>query len=236
MVYLVFEKLWISVQLWLIKDDVKVDFVGILQVLVDMGFDGVEFVGDFGLYQNNLIGLKVKLVELGLVVSGVYVGFNVLCGDKLVVMVLFYQQFGMFYVIVFWDECVFVVDIVDLVVKELIVIVECLVFYGLCVGYYNYVQEMVDYGDIIFWQYIVSNMLEFVVLQQDVGWMLVVEKDLVVMVKVYLGRILIMYFKVFEYEMFKGMFIVGQDGINWLLIYQVIVVVGGVKWVVFEQE
>ena len=234
--YPAFDKPGVSVQLWSVKDDVKADFVGTLQALADMGFDGVEFAGDFGPYQNNPTGLKAKLAELGLAVSGAHVGFDALRGDKLVATALFHQQLGTPYVIVPWDERAFAADTVDLVAKELTVIAERLAPYGLRVGYHNHAQEMADYGDITFWQYIASNTPESVVLQQDVGWTLVAEKDPVAMVKAYPGRTLTTHFKAPEYETPKGTPIVGQDGINWLPIYQATAAVGGAKWVVLEQE
>ena len=43
-----------------------------------MGFDGVEFAGDFGPYSDNPAALKAKLTELGLVASSAHVGFDAL--------------------------------------------------------------------------------------------------------------------------------------------------------------
>ena len=43
----------VSVQLWSVKDEVKRDFEGTLTILADMGFDGVEFAGEFGEYSDN---------------------------------------------------------------------------------------------------------------------------------------------------------------------------------------
>ncbi len=53
----------ISVQLWSVKDDVKRDFKGTLQALAAMGFDGVEFAGEFGEFTDDPAGLKVFLEQ-----------------------------------------------------------------------------------------------------------------------------------------------------------------------------
>ena len=63
----------ISVQLWSVKDALKEDFKGTLQNLADLGFDGVEFAGDFGPYANDPAGLKAYLSSIGLVASGAHV-------------------------------------------------------------------------------------------------------------------------------------------------------------------
>ena len=48
----------LSVQLWSVKEDVSKDFEGTLKKLAAMGFQGVEFAGDFGPYKNDAPGLK----------------------------------------------------------------------------------------------------------------------------------------------------------------------------------
>ena len=231
-----FDKPGISIQLWSVKDDVKADFVGTLQALANMGFDGVEFAGDFGPYQHNPTALKANLAELGLAVSGAHVGFDALRGDNLVATALFHQQLGTPYVIVPWDDRAFAAETVDLVAQELTAIAERLAPYGLRVGYHNHAQEMADFGDITFWQHIASNTPDSVVLQQDVGWTLVAEKDPVAMVKAYPGRTLTTHYKAPEYDTPKGKPIVGKDGINWLPIYQATAAIGGAQWIVLEQE
>ena len=55
----------ISVQLWSVKDAIKNDFSGTLQAVAEMGFDGVEFAGDYGPYGLDPGGLREKLHEYG---------------------------------------------------------------------------------------------------------------------------------------------------------------------------
>ena len=56
----------LSVQLWSIKDAMTADFEGTLTKLAAMGFQGVEFAGIFGRFEQNPEGLKVFLKSLGL--------------------------------------------------------------------------------------------------------------------------------------------------------------------------
>lgn len=66
----------LSVQLWSVKDDLTQDFKGTLESLADMGFDAVEFAGNFGPYADNPAGLKAYLADIGLEASGAHVGFD----------------------------------------------------------------------------------------------------------------------------------------------------------------
>ena len=226
----------ISVQLWSVKDAIKNDFSGTLQALAEMGFDGVEFAGDYGPYGLDPRGLREKLHEYGLSVSGAHVGFDALRGENLVKTALFHQKLGTPYLIVPWDERAFGAETVALVATELTEIAEKLKPYGLQVGYHNHAQEMADFEGKTFWQYIADNTPEAVVLQQDVGWTLVAGKDPVFMVESYPGRTLTTHFKAPEYMKNQGTPLIGLDGTDWKSIYKAAINAGGAKWIVLEQE
>lgn len=82
----------LSVQLWSVKDDVTADFEGTLKKLKAMGFQGVEFAGNFGLYANDAKGLKKFLDENGLKASGAHVHFDKLSRKKLMPPSLFIKR------------------------------------------------------------------------------------------------------------------------------------------------
>ncbi|MGC3990185.1 MAG: hypothetical protein QM796_10985, partial [Chthoniobacteraceae bacterium] len=46
----------LGVQLWSVKDEVKKDFEGTLTRLAGLGFEGVEFAGEFGRFANDAVG------------------------------------------------------------------------------------------------------------------------------------------------------------------------------------
>ena len=84
----------VSVQLWSVKNGVSSDFKGTLQQLAKMGFQGVEFAGEFGEFANDPAGLKQFLNSLGLQVSGAHIHFDKLHADKFAQTVEFYRAIG----------------------------------------------------------------------------------------------------------------------------------------------
>ncbi|MCJ8271015.1 MAG: sugar phosphate isomerase/epimerase, partial [Psychrosphaera sp.] len=72
----------ISIQLWSVNEVIKRDFKGTLTALANMGFEGVEFAGYFGPYQDDPVGLKTLLDGLGLLVSGAHVSMRHLSDEN----------------------------------------------------------------------------------------------------------------------------------------------------------
>ncbi|MFM9745770.1 hypothetical protein ACKI2C_50300, partial [Streptomyces brasiliscabiei] len=71
------------------KNELKQDFDGTLNALANMGFNGVEFAGEFGNYKENPSALRTRLSNLGLVASSAHIGFDSLTKDKLESTLLF---------------------------------------------------------------------------------------------------------------------------------------------------
>ena len=63
----------LGVQLWSVKDEVKQDFEGTLDKLAKLGFQGVEFAGEFGKYKADPEGLKAFLRKKGLQLSLIHI-------------------------------------------------------------------------------------------------------------------------------------------------------------------
>lgn len=150
--------------MWLVKDILKNDFYGMFKLFVEMGFDGVEFVGDFGFYFDNFVVLKVKFFELGLVVSSVYIGFDVFIESIIDSILLFYKIFGVIIFYVFWDEWVWYFEGVKLLVKEFIKVSDYVICFNMKIGFYNYNKEFNVFNNVIFWDYIVSNIFKIMLL------------------------------------------------------------------------
>lgn len=227
----------ISVQLWSVKNEVKADFRGTLQALANMGFEGVEFAGEFAEFSNNPAGLKTLLDELGLQVSGAHVPFDKLNDVNFAQTVAFYQAIGCTSLIVPYDERAFSVDGVQHVVNELNTLSDKLAKVGMQIGYHNHAPEFNDYKQSTYWDFIAQSTHQNVILQQDVGWTTYAGKDPVEYVRRYPGRTLTTHFKVRLPEGTKGKLpIIGQDTIDWPALIQANIEVGGTHWFVVEQE
>lgn len=225
----------ISVQLWSVKDELKDDFKGTLEQIADMGFDGVEFAGDFGPYANDPKGLKMYLDSLGLKASGAHVGTKKLM-ENLDDIAAFYQSLGVSALIIPWDERAFNDDGVHELIEDLKTIERGLKPYNMHVGYHNHAEEWADYAGTSYYEFIAANTPDSVILQQDVGWTLHSEHDPIAFVEANPGRILTTHFKSDVKNQPGATPLIGQDDIDWLPIFIATVEHGGAQWIVLEQE
>ncbi|WP_049722703.1 sugar phosphate isomerase/epimerase family protein [Gilvimarinus polysaccharolyticus] len=227
----------LSVQLWSVKDDLSQDFKGTLESLADMGFDAVEFAGNFGPYANDPTGLKAYLAEIGLEASGAHVGFDQLSDDKFYQTVAFYLALGADYLVVPWDERAFSPDGVADVAAQLNDVAGKLAAYGLLFGYHNHAQELAPYKNTTFWDYIATHTDDRVVLQLDAGWATVAGKDAAAYIRKYPGRTIATHIKAGLPEGTTGkQTILGQDVADWAAVITAAREVGGTQWLVVEQE
>ncbi len=228
-----------SVQLWSVKDDIKQDFKGTLKQIADMGFDGVEFAGDFGPYKNDAQGLKLFLNQLGLKVSGAHVRFKEFEGDNFQKTVDFYQILETKILIIPMDKRAFNADKVNAFISDLVALSERLKPYGMQTGYHNHWQEFEPYNETTFWDHIASSTPNEVILQLDIGWVEYAGQDPVEYVKRYPNRTLTSHYKA---KRMKGKYengelpFIGQDGTDWLAVINAQLSYGATQWFVVEQE
>ena len=228
----------IGVQLWSVKEFVKNDFEGTLTSLATMGFDGVEFAGDFGPYNESPSELKSFLEGLGLVGCGAHVHFDKLTDDKLSQTIAFYKAAGVNTLIIPWEERSWHPQGVKEVVAELNELAKKLAPHNMSIGYHNHNHEFDSYEDATYWDYIARNTTANVVLQQDVGWTALAGKDPVEYVRRYPGRTWTTHYKIRLHDgVSHSQAIIGQDNmIDWPALAKANVEVGGTHWIVVEQE
>jgi len=232
-------KVQTSVQLWSVKDDIKADFKGTLKQIAAMGFDGVEFAGNFGPYKNDPKGLKQFLDQLGLKVSGAHIRFIDLSGDKFQQTVDFFKVLETKMLIIPMDKRSFKDNSVDAFITDLIALSERLKPYGMLTGYHNHWQEFEAYNKTTFWDHIASSTPDEVILQMDIGWVEYAGKDPVEYVKRYPGRTLTSHYKA---KPMKGdhssgkLPFIAQDGTDWAAVINAQLTHGTTQWFVVEQE
>lgn len=226
----------ISVQLWSVKNAVKTDFKGTLKKLSDMGFQGVEFAGDFGPYEEDPAGLKQFLNSLGMQASGAHVGFELLTEETRNKTLAFYQKLGAKLLIVPWDERAWHPQGVKEVSQLLTQLTPIVAAAGMTLGFHNHDQEFNDYHGSTYWDYIAQQTPNSMLLQLDIGWVNYTGKDPVEYVKKYPGRTLTTHFKVRTHEGSGQNPILGLDGYNWRPLIKALQHYGGTHWIVVEQE
>ncbi|TQV84365.1 sugar phosphate isomerase/epimerase family protein [Aliikangiella coralliicola] len=227
----------VSVQLYSVRDSLKKDFIGTLKEIASFGFEGVEFAGVFGPYENDPQGLKKLLDELGLKVSGAHVSFKHFTEEKFNRTVEFYRALEAPMLIVPWDDRSIDPDKIDEFAKDLTELSKKLSAYGMKTGYHNHDDEFAEFKDSTYWDYLARSTPSDVVLQLDVGWAIYAGKDPVSYVKRYPGRTLTTHYKA---KLPKGasdkLPLIGQDAIDWESLIQSNIAVGGTQWLVVEQE
>ena len=227
----------VSVQLWSVKDDVKRDFKGTLQALAAMGFDGVEFAGDFGEFADDPAGLKEFLEQNNLKVSGAHLHFDRLSPENFDATVAFYGAIGCDTLIEAMDERAWDPEGVQQVVKELNLLAEKLAPHDMSIGYHNHAQEFGDFQGSTYWDVIAKSTSENVILQMDAGWVTYAGKDPVEYVRRYPGRTLTTHYKIRTPEGVQNITpIIGQNTFDWAALLAANIDVGGTRWLVVEQE
>lgn len=233
----------ISVQLWSVKDELKNNFKGTLKQIASMGFDGVEFAGDFGPYQNDAQGLKGFLDNLGLKVSAAHISFAAFDSVHFDESVAFYKTLKTDTLIVAWDERAWDALKVDSLIVDLNKLFIDLKAEGFHFGFHNHDKEFNTHKDSTFWDHIAQSTPKDFVLQMDVGWVTLAGKDPVDYINRYPGRTLTTHIKAKlpkEISSVEGMNgkrpIVGDDITHWPGVLKADIAVGGTKWFVVEQE
>ena len=233
----------ISVQLWSVKHELKSDFKGTLAQIASMGFDGVEFAGDFGPFQDDAQGLKTFLDGLGLKVSGAHIPFSAFDAEHFDQSVKFYQSLGTDTLIVAWDERAWDAAHVDSLIADLNNLFTALQARGMHFGFHNHDKEFNQHKDATFWDHIAQSTPNDFVLQLDVGWVTLAEKNPVTYIERYPGRTLTTHIKaklpkaVAAAQNSNGKRpIIGDDVTDWSAVLKADIAVGGTKWFVVEQE
>ena len=147
----------VSVQLWSVKNELKSDFKGTLKQLADMGFDGVEFAGEFGPYKSDAKGLKAFLDGLGLQVSAAHISFSAFDDEHFAQSVAFYKALETDTLIVPWDDRAWDSLKVDSLIADLNTLFSKLKAEGLHFGYHNHEQEFDAYNGATFWDHIAKS-------------------------------------------------------------------------------
>ncbi|MDO3384743.1 sugar phosphate isomerase/epimerase [Gilvimarinus sp. SDUM040013] len=179
----------ISVQLWSVKDNVTEDVKGTLKSLADMGFDAVELAGNLGEFGDDAAGFKAYIDSLGLEISGAHVGFDKLTEENIDATIAFYKTLGVEWLIIPADGRAWSDEGIEKIVAQLNETAKILAPHGMKIGYHNHQDEFNDYADSSYWEYMIENTSDDVVIQLDISWAYFAGKDPVDLINRYGDRI-----------------------------------------------
>jgi sugar phosphate isomerase/epimerase len=226
----------IGVQLWSVKDDLKQDFEGTLTRLAAMGFQGVEFAGEFGRFARDPAGLRAFLEQHGLQCAGAHLDFAALGDERFAQTTAFYRAAGCRNLVIAADSRGTTVDGAAAVARELAALSLKLRPLGMRIGYHNHDREMAGPIGHTPWDTIATGTSSDTILQQDIGWTAYAGKDPVALIRRYPGRTLTSHFKAKLAEGGTGKPIIGQDRTDWAAVYKAARAEGGAEWILLEQE
>lgn len=226
----------ISVQLWSVRHAVKKDFKGSLKKIAEMGFEGVEFAGDYGPFKEDPKGLKAFLDSLGLKASGAHIQTKILNSEKQSDVLDFLRQIGVTLVIIPMDNRAFNADKIAGYTQLLSKLTAQLKAQGFVLAYHNHAQEFADYQSATYWDYLAKNTPKNMALQMDVGWVNFAGRDPITYIKRYPNRTLSTHIKIRSPKNNAEKVIIGQDDFDWAELITADVEHGGTQWLVIEQE
>ena len=226
----------IGVQLWSVKDDLKQDFEGTLTRLAGIGFQGVEFAGEFGRYAKDPAGLRAFLEQHKLQCAGAHLDFAALSDARFAATTAFYRSAGCRNLVIAWDKRGASNDGAAAIARELAALSVRLAPLGMRIGYHNHAQEMNGPNGHTPWDTIAAGTPTSTILQQDIGWTTFAGKDPVALIRRYPGRTLTSHFKAKLEKGSPGKPIIGQDKTDWAAVYRAARGEGGAEWILLEQE
>ena len=226
----------LAVQLWSVKDEIKQDYEGTLSKLAGLGFQGVEFAGEFGKYKDDPAGLAAFLKKTGLQCAGAHMHVDKLDAANFKATTDFYRTLGCNRLIISMDKRGASKDGTADLAKELSAVSAKLAGQGMQLGYHNHEQEMLGQRDQTNWDVLAKNTPSNFILQQDVGWTTYAGQDPVYYVDKYPGRTVTTHFKAKLAKGTSGTPIIGQDRTDWSALAKAVRKVGGTEWIIIEQE
>jgi len=222
-----------ALQLYSVRDDCQKDFAGTLKAVAKMGYEGVEFAGNYGPSAKET---RKMLDDLGLRVAGAHVGLESLLAEELERTVEFHRTLGNQFLIVpglpeerrsskaAWRSTA-------LLFNE---IAEQLEGFNMRTGYHNHTIEFAPMDGDRPWDTFFGNTRADVTMQVDTGNALHAGADPVALLNKHTGRALTVHLK--EYSKTNDKALIGEGDVRWRDVFRLCETVGGTKCYIVEQE
>jgi sugar phosphate isomerase/epimerase len=223
----------VAVQLYSVREDCARDFLGTLEKVKAIGYDGVEFAG---FHDHSAEDVKAKLDELGLQVAGAHVQINDLL-NNFEETVAFHQTLGNKFLIVPWigedrhsNKTQWLQTAADINS-----IAEKLEPLGMRTGYHNHAFEFAKLPDTdeLGWDIFFGNTREDVIMQFDTGNALGAGAQALDFLRKYPGRATTVHLKEHSAD---GSAMLGEGEVPLPEVLEACESVGGTQWYIIEHE
>jgi len=229
----------IAVQMWSVREPAEADLVGTFKQLAEMGFDGVELAGFYGL---SAAELKKMLADFGLACAGSHAGYDTLLPESRQATIDYHLELGCERMIIphMTHELRNSAASTLKTCQYLTQLAEALRPHGVHTGYHPHHDDMhmLD-GGASAWELIADNTPDDFILQYDTGNGMHGGADPVEPIKRWPNRCVTLHLKEFvgkPGEEGLGLVSVGDGDIPWQDVFAAAESLGGTRWYIVEQD
>ena len=223
-----------ALELYSVRDDLKNDFEGTLKAVKAIGYEGVEFAGD---YVHSAEKVAAAINEIGLQCCGWHTPWSYVQDDMLDATIAYNKTIGNRYVIVpgLPNECTDSIEAWKATAEKFNVLAEKLAAHDLVLGYHNHDSEFRAINGLVPYDIFFGNTGKDIVMQLDNGNAMSGGADVCALIKRYPGRAQTVHLKPYSKSTgFDTMF--GEDDLPLPEFMKLCDEVGGTKWFIVEYE
>ncbi|MEI6579274.1 MAG: TIM barrel protein [Eubacteriales bacterium] len=223
-----------ALELYSVRNDLTNDFEGTLKAVKAIGYEGVEFAGD---YVHSAEKVAAVINEIGLQCCGWHTPWSYVQDDKLDDTILYNKTIGNRYVIVpgLPHKCTYTIRAWKATAQKFNILAEKLAAHDLILGYHNHSSEFRAKGGIVPYDVFFENTNKEIVMQLDNGNAMSGGADVCALIKRYPGRAQTVHVK--PYSLSTGFdTMIGEDDIPLPEFMKLCDEVGGTKWYIVEYE
>jgi sugar phosphate isomerase/epimerase len=217
----------VGLQLYSIRGVIDADVPGSLKQLADMGYEGVEFAGTYGLAADEL---RSMLDAAGLKAAGAHVGIPDLEGDALAQTVETYKTLGTNRLIIPGAD----LDQLDETIRRINAVLPGLTALGACTGFHNHTAEFDVVDGMTKYDKIFAETPEEFLVQLDIGWATAAGQDIPALLTKYANRLPTVHIKEFNPD--DDTAVVGEGSVDWPTVMTQLESETVVEWYIVEQE
>jgi len=217
----------VGIQLYSLRTIIPEDVPGSLQKLADMGYEGVEFAGYYGLGGAEL---RKMLDDCGLRCGGSHTGLPTLADDTFEETVAMNKALGNDRLIIpgaDLDDLARTIDTFNAVHAKAKSV-------GMRCGYHNHTKEFETVDGVTRFARIFSETPDDFLVQVDIGWAAAAGQDVAALLRQYAQRIETVHVK--EHNSRDKTAVVGEGEVDWPPVFDVLERETSVQWYIVEQE
>lgn len=226
----------IGLQLYSVRKDAEKDFLGTVQKVIDLGYQGIQFAGFFNTSAEQVRGV---LQENQTLAAGAHVGIQQLLGDELEKTFEYHHTIENDLIICPYlpEEMRQSADDYKKIAEQLNKIGEACQKEGFRFGYHNHNFEFERFGDISGFELLFTQTdPQLVKMELDCYWASFADQDPLAIIREFKDRVVSLHMKDMKIEDGRK---TGTEVGNGLLDFKSLIQVGneyGVEWFTVEQE